>query len=65
MINHSHNDFNVEFWFDDKKQSVFVRTIKPIKKGTQIFAFYAEKSDDEYFMDYGEVFFVSLLCFLV
>ena len=58
MINHSHKHFNVEFWFDDKVKSVYVRTIKPIKKGSQIFAFYADKSDDEYFIDYGEVFFV-------
>ena len=56
MINHSHNNFNVEFWFDEKEKSVNVRTIKSIKEGSEILAFYAEKSDDEYFIDYGQVY---------
>ena len=60
MINHSHNDFNVEFWFNDKYKTLHVRTIKPINEGSQILAFYAEKSDDEYFMDYGQALFKSV-----
>ena len=66
LINHSQNDFNVEYWFNDKSKSLHVRTIKPVRKGSQILEFYVKKTDDEYLMDYGQAFSnLYYLCVLV
>ena len=56
LINHSQNNFNVEYWFNDKSKSLHVRTIKPVRKGSQILEFYVKKTDDEYILDYGQAF---------
>ena len=62
LINHSQNNFNVEYWFNDKSKSLHVRTIKPVRKGSQILEFYVKKTDDEYLLDYGQAFSNFELC---